>query len=84
MTASSIKRGFFGIIPGLALVESHVAFDREQIGEQTAGEHDDEAGMGEMNAEFAPGPTKTFGVSGDQIDEQHRADEMSARERSES
>ena len=31
-----------------------------------------------MDAEFAPGPAKTFRVRGDQIDEQDCADEMPA------
>ena len=57
-----------------------MAFHRKEIGEQTAGEHDDETGMGEMNAELAPGPMETFGVSRDQIDEQHRADEVAPGE----
>ena len=72
------------IIFGVAPAQSHMAFHREEIGKQTAGEHNDEAGVGEMYAELAPGPMETFGVSRDQIDEQHRADEMAARERSES
>ena len=34
--------------------------------------------MSEMNAEFAPGPTETFRVRRDQIDQQHGADKMAA------
>ena len=55
-----------------------MALDREEIGKQTAGEHDDETGVSEMNTEFAPGPAETFRVRRDQIDEQDCADEMSA------
>ena len=33
-----------------------------------------------MNSQLAPTPAKTFRVRGDQIDQQHSADEMSARE----
>ena len=56
-----------------------MALDGEEIGEQTAGEHDDEAGVGEMNTEFPPRPAETFRMRRDQINEQDRADEMSAR-----
>ena len=55
-----------------------MALDREQIGEQTARQHDDESGVSQMNAEFAPGPAKTFPVRSDQINQQHRTDEMPA------
>ena len=68
-----------GIIFRVALRQAHVTFDREEIGKQTAGEHDDEARVRKMNAELAPGPTETFRVRGDQIDQQHRADEMASR-----
>ena len=57
----------FGIIFGFAVGEAHVAFDREQIREQTAGEHDDETGVGQMNAEFAPGSAKAFRMRRDQV-----------------
>ena len=55
-----------------------MALDREQIGEQSAGQHDDEAGVGQMDAELAPAPAETFHMSGDQIDEQDAADQMTA------
>src|SRR5262249_26570317 len=32
--------------------------------------------MSEMDAEFAPGPAETFRVRGDEIDQQHRANQM--------
>ena len=74
----------FGIILGVTAAQSHVAFHRKKIGEQAAGEHDDKAGVGEMNAQFAPGPMKTFGVCRDQIDEQDRRRSNDRREKSES
>src|SRR6516162_10237092 len=70
----------FGIIFGLAVDESHVAFDCEQIGEEAAGEHDDEAGVRQMDTKFTPSPAKTFRMRRDQINQQHRADEMATRE----
>ena len=60
------------------LRKAHVTFDREEIGKKTAGKHDDETRVREMNAEFPPRPTETLRVRGDQIDQQDRADEMSA------
>src|SRR6516165_4415383 len=65
-----------GIIFRVAAVQPHVAFNCEQISKKSAGEHDDQPGMGEMDTEFAPRPTKTFCVRRDQIDQQHSADEM--------
>ena len=57
----------------------HLTFDCEQIGEEAASEHDDEAGVGQMNAEFAPGPAKTFRMRRDQINQQYCADKMATR-----
>src|SRR5262249_7632848 len=34
--------------------------------------------MSEMDAEFAPGPAETFRVRGEEIDQQHRANQMAA------
>ena len=55
-----------------------MALDREQIGEQPASQHDDEASMRQMNAEFSPGQTKTLQMRSDKVNKQHRADEMPA------
>ena len=68
-----------GIVFRVAIGQPHVTLDREQIGEQPAGEHDDQSGVGEMNAEFAPRPAETFYMRGDEVDQQHGADEMAAR-----
>ena len=70
----------FGIIFRVAAFESHVALNREEIGKQTACEHDNESGVSEMNSEFFPSPTKTFRVGRDEIHQQDRADEMAAWE----
>ena len=68
----------FRVVFGFALLEAHVAGDREQIGGEAAGEHDDEAEVGELDAEFAPGPAEAADVRGDQVHQQHRADQMAA------
>src|SRR5216110_1425900 len=70
----------FGKIFRVAYTKPHVALDREKIGEQSSREHDDEAGVGEMNPKLAQGPLKTFRVRGDQVDEEDRADQMAAGE----
>ena len=68
------------IIFRVAIRQAHVALDREQIGEQPTGEHDDQAGVSEMNSQFPPGKPETFYVRGNKINQQHSADEMPARE----
>ena len=68
-----------GIILGVAAFEPHVAFNRKQVGKQTAGEHDNQTSMGEMDTELAPRPTKASRMRGDQIDQQHCANEVAAR-----
>ena len=40
MTASSSRRDVFGIIFRFAVGQAHVTLDREEIGKQTAGEHE--------------------------------------------
>jgi len=70
----------FGVIFGLAVSESHVTFDGEQVGEEAAGEHDDQTGVGQMDAEFAPRPPETFRMRRDQINQQHRTDEVATGE----
>jgi hypothetical protein len=60
-----VAPGVFRIIFRFAVVQAHVTLDREEIGEEAAGEHDDEAGVGQMDAKFAPGPAKTFRVRRD-------------------
>src|ERR1051326_181722 len=72
--------GIFGIIFRVTVGEAHVALNREQIREQSAREHDDEPGVGEMNAELPPRPFKPAGVRRDEIDEQNRADQMAPGE----
>ena len=67
-----------GIIFCIPACEPHVALHREKIGEESACEDDNETGVGEMNAQLSPGPTETFCVRSDEINEQHRADEMAA------
>src|SRR5205823_14505973 len=69
-----------GIIFCVAALELHVTFDGEQISEESAGEHDDQSRVGEMDPELPPAPAKTFRVRRDQIDQQNGADEMAARE----
>ncbi len=71
-------RAVFRVVLGFALLEAHVAGDGEQIGGEAAGEHDDEAEVDELDAEFAPGPTEAADVRGDQIHQQHRADQVAA------
>lgn len=56
-----------------------MTLDREQVGEQAAGQHDDQSCMGEMNAKFPPGPAKPFGMRRDQIHQQDRTNKMTAR-----
>ena len=62
------------IVFRIAISQAHVALDREQVSEESAGEHDDEPGMGQLDSELAPGPTKTAGVRRDQVHEQDRTD----------
>jgi len=69
----------FGIILGLAVSQLHVTFDREQIGEQPASEHDDQSSVGQMNSEFAPAPFEPFHVRGNQVNQQDRTDQMATR-----
>ena len=57
-----------------------MTLDRKEVGEEAAREHDDQTGVREMNPEFAPGPVKAFRMRRHEIDEQHRTDEMTARE----
>ena len=57
-----------------------MTLDREKIGKEAAGEHDNETGVGQMDAEFAPGPAKTFRMRRDQINQQHCTDEVAAGE----
>ena len=68
----------FRIIFRVAVGQPHVALDREQIGKQSTGQHDDDAGVGEMDAELLPRPTKTPNVRRDEIHEQDCADQMAA------
>ena len=62
----------------VAALEAQVTFDRKQVGKKSAGEHDDESGVGEMDPELFPGPTKTFHVRGNKINEQYRADQVTS------
>src|SRR3954470_24382179 len=56
-----------------------MALNREQIREQAAGQHNDQAGMREVNSELAPVPAETLSVSRDQVHQQHCANQMAAR-----
>jgi hypothetical protein len=69
-----------GIIFCVTACEAHVALHCEKIREESAREHDNEAGVGEMNAQFSPGPAETFCMRSDEINEQHSADEMATGE----
>jgi hypothetical protein len=68
-----------GIIFRVAIRKAHVALDCKQVGEQPAGEHDDQPGVREMNSQFPPGKPETFYVRRNKINQQHSADEMPAR-----
>src|SRR6266496_6747411 len=56
-----------------------MALHREKIREESAGEHDDQPCVGEMNTQLAPGPAETFCMRSDEINEQHGAGEMATR-----
>ena len=47
--------------------EQRVISSKSKIGGKSAGEHDDESQMGELDAELAPGPTEAADVGGDQV-----------------
>src|SRR4051812_18685287 len=55
-----------------------MALNREQIGEQAASQHNDQACMRKVNSELAPVPAETLRVSRDQVHQQHRANQMAA------
>jgi len=70
-----------GVVLGFSLLDAHVAVDREQVGGQSTGQHDDDADVDELDAEFFPTPDVAGDQRGDQVDEQQRADEMAAGKR---
>src|SRR5207302_9004013 len=84
--ASSVDDGqlrlaqVFRIIFRVAIRQPYVALHCEEIAEEATGEHDDQPGMSEMDAELATGPPETFRVRGDEIDQQHRANQMASGE----
>ncbi len=69
---------FFRVVLGLSLVEAHPAFDREQVGHQAAGQHDDQSRVGELDARLAPGPAEPPDVGRNEVEQQDPADEMAA------
>ena len=69
-----------GIIFRITACEPHMALNCEKIREQSARQHDNETGVGEMNAQLSPGPAETFCMGSNEIHEQHCANEMTTRE----
>ena len=57
-----------------------MTLDREKIRKESAREHDNETGVGEMNAQLSPGPAETFRMRSNEINEQHCSNEMTTRE----
>jgi len=57
-----------------------VAFDSKKIGKKPAGQHNDEAGMSQMDSKFLPGPAKATGMSGDKVKQKNGSDEVAAGE----
>ena len=69
-----------GIIPRLALGKMHLHFAGEHVGRELADEQDDDAGVRELDADFFWRQLKTINVRGDKIHQQHRAEQIAARQ----
>src|ERR1019366_6599776 len=73
-----VVRRAVGIIAGLALVEVHLQFAREQIRRKLADEQHDHAGVRDLDAELLRRKFKTVNVRRDQVHQQQRADKITA------
>ena len=70
--------GTFGISLGFARVEVHLHFAREEIRGQLADQEEDDARVGELNADFIRGQFEPVNMRCHEIHEQQRADEITA------
>ena len=62
-----------------ARAQPHKALDRKPIGEKHSREQDDEPGVRELDAELAPRPAEPAHMRRDEVDQQHRAEQVAAR-----
>ena len=66
------------VIPRLAFGKLQRALSREQVGEQLSQEQEDQPAVREMDAGFFPGEGVAGDVRGEQVDEQQRAEQITA------
>ena len=69
----------FGIVPRTALSDCHLKIFLPEAGEQFAQQEDNQTGVRELDAGFAPFQFQAVDVRGDEIDEEQAADEVAAR-----
>ena len=70
----------FGVVFGLAIAEVEGAFAGEQVGEELAEQQKDQPAMDHPEADLARREGKAPALGGDEVDKQHPADEVAARE----
>ena len=70
-----------GVVPRIPLAETHDAFAGQHVGGQLTQQQQDDADVGHEDAALGPGPLEAGEMGHDQVDDQHRSQQVATGQR---